>query len=144
MTTHKTSAGKVVKIADMNPYHLHNAIKKLAGMPASDDAHENTQRAANLAELRHEQIRRGGPPEARPTARDERDAALEQPGGEDLRGPHRAERNARAYRVPIRGIHDLAWASLAFTSRRFTTRSATRTRRSSRPARSPPRLAAAS
>lgn len=62
MTTHTTSAGKVVNIADMNDYHLHNAIKKLAAMPQSEHPAERTEQAAKLAELRFEQERRGGPP----------------------------------------------------------------------------------
>lgn len=58
MTEYKTSAGKVVKIADMNPYHLANAIKKLsANYKRSKEAGET------LAALRTEQERRGGPPE---------------------------------------------------------------------------------
>jgi hypothetical protein len=51
MPTHTTSAGKTIKIAEMNDYHLHNAIKKHGdGDPEK------------LAALRAEQERRGGPP----------------------------------------------------------------------------------
>lgn len=57
MTIYKTSAGKVVPIAEMNPYHLDNAIKKLAAKADLPD-----DEAALLAALRGEQTKRGGPP----------------------------------------------------------------------------------
>lgn len=62
MTTHTTSAGKVIPIADMNDYHLHNAIKKLASSPIGTNPDEEAKRVAKLAELRAEQAKRGGPP----------------------------------------------------------------------------------
>lgn len=57
MTTYKTSAGKVVPIADMNPYHLDNAIKKLA-----TNHKRSKESGETLAALRAEQAKRGGPP----------------------------------------------------------------------------------
>lgn len=55
MDTYKTSTGKVVKIAEMNPYHLMNAIKKLPNF--------KKENGETLAALHREQERRGGPPE---------------------------------------------------------------------------------
>lgn len=55
MDTYKTSAGKVVKITEMNPHHLANAIKKMTAAKAAD--------MMLLAALRAEQEWRGGPPE---------------------------------------------------------------------------------
>jgi hypothetical protein len=55
--THYTSSKGPVAIADMNPYHLNNAIKKLArSSPKGEDAEL-------LDALRAEQESRGGPPE---------------------------------------------------------------------------------
>lgn len=56
ITHHKTSKGTTVAIVDMNPYHLHNAIKKLANSTNADDVERH-------AALKAEQDRRGGPPE---------------------------------------------------------------------------------
>lgn len=56
MDTYKTSAGKVMKIAEMNPRHLANAIKKLR-------ANYKPEHGETLAALHREQERRGGPPE---------------------------------------------------------------------------------
>lgn len=56
MDTYKTSAGKVVKIAEMNARHLANAIKKLS-------ANYKPEHANVLSALHKEQERRGGPPE---------------------------------------------------------------------------------
>lgn len=53
MVTHYRSTKGDVAIADMNPYHLHNAIKK----------HEREAGdAETLTALKAEQDRRGGPP----------------------------------------------------------------------------------
>lgn len=57
MTTYKKSAGKAIPIAEMNPYHLDAAIKKLTAQPDPSAA-----RQALLAALRAEQTKRGGPP----------------------------------------------------------------------------------
>jgi hypothetical protein len=59
MDTYKTSDGKLVKIAEMNPYHLANAIKKLS-------ANYKRENAETLSALRAEQERRGGPPQPKP------------------------------------------------------------------------------
>ena len=50
-----TSAGKVMKIAEMNPHHLANAIKKLR-------ANFKKENGETLSALHKEQERRGGPP----------------------------------------------------------------------------------
>jgi hypothetical protein len=60
LKTYTGSNGKAVPIADMNPYHLHNAIKKLAGVKDPEDVEQHT---ATLSALRAEQESRGGPPE---------------------------------------------------------------------------------
>lgn len=56
MDTYKTSAGKIMKIAEMNPHHLMNAIRKLS-------ANYKPEHGETLAALRTEQERRDGPPE---------------------------------------------------------------------------------
>ncbi|HZP68347.1 MAG TPA: hypothetical protein VFB29_00255 [Pseudolabrys sp.] len=53
VTHYKTKTGDLVPLAEMNPYHLHNAIKK----------HERENGDADMiAALKAEQERRGGPP----------------------------------------------------------------------------------
>lgn len=57
MTHHTTSSGKQIAIAEMNEWHLHNAIKKTRHLAEHDPAHRE-----HLAALEAEQARRGGPP----------------------------------------------------------------------------------
>lgn len=59
MATYKNSAGKVVQIAEMNPYHLDAAIKEVEQRAAVQDLDDDV---ALLAALRAEQAKRGGPP----------------------------------------------------------------------------------
>lgn len=56
MDTYKKSDGKLVKITEMNEFHLMNAIKKLR-------ANYKPEHGEMLAALHREQERRGGPPE---------------------------------------------------------------------------------
>lgn len=57
MANYTTSGGKVISIAEMNDFHLDNAIKKLRALPSPLPPQQEM-----LRDLEAEQARRGGPP----------------------------------------------------------------------------------
>lgn len=57
LPTHYTGSKGTAPIEQMNDYHLHNAIKKIASK-----ATQAPTEAMMLQALRSEQARRGGPP----------------------------------------------------------------------------------
>lgn len=57
LTHHMASKGRMIAIGEMNDYHLHNAIKKLAA-----DGAMTVEQSEHHAALKAEQDKRGGPP----------------------------------------------------------------------------------